>query len=100
LGDVLFHEGHYKNPIRAGLSQRAQDYKYSTLNTSISLPFNIEEIVPLTLQSRNKELETCWLNETFSEEENSSIRSGLSKPKFSYKKHRSRKIEIKPDFKF
>lgn len=90
----------YQNPIRAGLSQRAQDYKFSTLNTSILLPFNLEEIVPLSLQSRNKELESRWINETFTADENSSIRSGLSKPKFQYKKHRTRKIEIKPDLQF
>lgn len=90
----------YQNPIRAGLSDRAQNYKYSTLNSSIHFPFKIEEIVPLTLQSRNKELEARWINETFTADENSSIRTGLRKSKFSYKKHRTNKIEIKPDFKF
>lgn len=90
----------YQNPIRAGLSDRAQDYKFSTLNTSIHFPFNIEEIVPLTLQSRNKEIESRWINETFTPDEGSSIRSGLAKPKFKYKKHRTRKIEIRPDFNF
>jgi len=90
----------YQNPIRAQLIERAQDYKYSTLNPSIFLPFKIEEVTPLSLQSPNKELESRWINETFTADENSSIRSGLTKPKFSYKKHRTRKIEIKPDFIF
>lgn len=90
----------YQNPIRAGLTEKAQDYKFSTLNTSIYLPFTIEEIVPLTLQSQNKVLESRWINESFTADENSSIRSGLTKPKFAYKKHRSRKVEIKPTFNF
>ncbi len=90
----------YQNPIRAGLSERAQDYQFSTLNTHTFLPFTLEQIVPLALQSRNKELECRWINETFTVEENSSIRSGLTKPTFSYQKHRTRKIEIKPSFQF
>ena len=90
----------YQNPVRAGLTERAQDYKFSTLNTSNFLPFKIEEIVPLTLQSHNKVLESRWINESFTADENSSILSGLSKPKFAIKKHRTKKIEIKPSFIF
>lgn len=90
----------YLNPVRAGIAKRAQDYQFSTLNTSLKLPFDIEEIAPLTLQSRNRELECRWINESFSPEENSSIKGGLSKTKFTYKKNRSKKKDIKPENNF
>lgn len=87
----------YLNPIRAGLVNRAQDYKFTTLNTSLNLPFNLEEIVPLTLQSPNRELECRWINETFLPDENSSIKQGLSKSKFSYPKIGSNRKQKKPE---
>lgn len=90
----------YLNPVRAGLTSRAQDYEYSTLNVSIALPFKIEEIVPLALQSRNRELECRWINETFSQDEVSSIKTGLSKSKFSYKKTGSNRKPNQPNHHF
>ena len=89
----------YLNPVRAGLANRAQNYKFSTLNISTKLPFSVEEIVPLTLQSRNRELECRWINETFTSDEISSIKTGLSKSKFSYKKSESNRKVILPDHK-
>lgn len=86
----------YLNPVRAGLVQRAEEYKFSTLSNSVALPFKLEEIVPLALQSRNRELESRWINETFTSEESSSIKTGLSKSKFSYKKMRSTQKLIQP----
>lgn len=59
-----------RNPVRAGISQFAQDYTYSSLNpdSSHSLTLKIEEIVPLSLQSQNKILEWRWVNEAFTSE--------------------------------
>lgn len=92
----------YQNPIRAKLAGRAQDYIFSTLNpeTRKTVPFIIEEIIPLALQSGNRELESRWINETFTLEETKSIRTGLSKSQFSFQRNRSSKQEICPRFYF
>ena len=90
----------YLNPIRAGLVERAELYQFSTLNSSISYPFKLDPIVPLSLQSHNRELEYRWINETFSLEESSSISTGLSRTEFCYSKNRTNRKEIVPIFKF
>lgn len=87
-----------RNPVRAGVSQLAQDYSYSSLNpdTAQSLPFKLEEIVPLSIKSHNKVLEWRWINEAFSVEETQSIKNGLSKSHFKYQKDRVSRKEISP----
>lgn len=87
----------FQNPLRAGIVKRAEDYNFSTLNPSLTrLPFRIDEIVPLSLQSKNRILESRWINETFTTEESSSIKTGLSRAKFTYKKEKSVRKEIRP----
>lgn len=90
------------NPVRANLVKQAQDYEFSTLNSSTFeiLPFKVEEFVPLSLQARNRELEYRWINETFTPEETKSIKTGLSKSKFSFQKHRTQKRIISPVMSF
>ena len=90
----------YRNPIRGEITQFAQDYPYSSLNPDIaqSLPFRIEEIVPLSLQSHSRMLEWRWINESFTTEETTSIKFGLSKSQFRLKRDRSTNKEIKPEF--
>lgn len=87
----------YQNPLRAGIAKRAEDYAYSTLNSnSTRHNLKIEEIVPLTLQSKNRILESRWINETFTQVEASSIKKGLSRTKFTYSKEKSARKEIRP----
>lgn len=90
----------YLNPIRAGLAARAEQYQFSTLNNNLNLPFKLDPVVPLSLQSHNRELECRWINETFSLEESSSIKTGLSKTEFCYSKNKTNRKEIVPRFNF
>lgn len=87
-----------RNPIASGVTEFAQDYCFSTLNpeTTQSLPFKTEEIVPLSIQSHNRTLEWRWINESFSVEETKSIKSGLSRSEFSFQKNRMTRKEIHP----
>jgi len=87
-----------RNPVRAGITQYAQEYAYSSLNpdASQSLPFKIDEVVPLSLQSPNKILEWRWVNEAFTQEETLSIKTGLSKSHFAYQKDRTSRKEVRP----
>lgn len=92
----------YQNPIRAGLSIRAEEYKFSSLNeeTLKYLPFKVEEIVPLSLQSKNKVLESRWINDTFSSNEIKSIKTGLSRTQFRFEKDKNKNQEIRPSNPF
>jgi len=92
----------YQNPLRAGLSKRAEEYEFSTLNlaTLKYLPLKIEEVVPLTLQSSNKVLECRWINETFSANEIKSIKTGLSRTQFKFEKDKNKNQEIRPNNPF
>lgn len=92
----------YQNPLRAGLSKKAEEYKFSTLNMeSLSyLPFNLEEVVPLSLQSRNKILESRWINQSFTPEIIKSIQTGLKKSHFRFEKDKNKNQEISPEFPF
>lgn len=82
----------YRNPVAAGLCPKAEDYEFSTLNmrTSRSNPLVISDLficgTPL--------LE--WINCSYSEDEIESIRSGLKKTVFQYKKDRITNKEIEP----
>lgn len=91
----------YRNPIRGGLSQYAQDYEFSLLNpdTAQDLPFKIDEIIPVSIQSNGHILEWRWINEAFTTEETMSIKHGLSRSRFEPKRDRStnRKIDPKHD---
>lgn len=87
-----------RNPVRAGLTEFAQDYAFSTLNPDASqeVPFKIEEILPVSIQSHYKILVWRWINEAFSSEETLSIKSGLAKSQFSFQKDRITRKEIYP----
>lgn len=86
----------YQNPVRANLCELAEEYPYSTLNSSSKIPFKVEAIVPLSIQSHNRILECRWINESFSTAENKSIKSGLSKTKFKYRLDRKSRLDVAP----
>ena len=70
----------YQNPIRAGLVTNCENYCYSTLFYMInSLPFVIPLINPIS-KCDNEILK--WINDRYSEEENSSLKMAISKRKF------------------
>lgn len=88
----------YQNPLKEGLVGRAEEYRFSTLNPNVIqfLPFKKDEIVPLSLQSSCGLLESRWINETFSVEEASSIKHGLSRSQFALKRSRNTNKQISP----
>jgi len=78
----------YQNPLRSNLCKQAENYKFSSLNpqTKEQLTFDIDEIVPLSIQSKNGGLEYRWINESFTPLESKGIKIGLSRTKFCLKK--------------
>ena len=77
-----------RNPVAAGISERAEDYKFSTLymKNSGEIPgIQIEEIMPMNL-AVSKDVEINWINSGFEDEEINCVRWGLSKTRFEYKK--------------
>ncbi len=84
----------YQNPLRAKIVEKAEDYEFSSLNENSrqSLPFQIEEIIPMSLQSSSKLLEYRWINETYSPSETQGIKVGLMKTKFTLSRSNAQKI--------
>ena len=88
----------YRNPVAAGLSQRAELYPYSTLSEKFS-PENyglrIERIMPMNLQVSRK-TEYDWINESFRDEEAKSLKWGLTRTTFKYQRDRFTNKVIEP----
>jgi putative transposase len=81
----------YRNPIAAGICEKAEDYEFSTLFNVLNrrqLPFDVEPII------EGAELE--WINQSFKEKEAQSIQFGLKRTIFEYKKERISRKEIFP----
>lgn len=85
-----------RNPIAAGLSLKAESYPFSSLfyqlNPMAKLSFEIEEF--FKFQGSSKFLE--WINASFRDEEAASIKAGLTKSAFSYRKNRNDGKVIEP----
>lgn len=88
----------YRNPVKGRIVEKAENYSFSTLNpdTIKFLPFKKEEIVPLSLQSYSGLLECRWINESFSTQEDESIKYGLSRTEFRLKRERNTNKKISP----
>ena len=81
----------YRNPIAAGICEKAEDYEFSTLPSVLKrslLPFNIEPGID--------GIELDWINQSFKAKEVESIQFGLKKTIFEYKKERFSRKEISP----
>jgi putative transposase len=77
----------YRNPIAAGIVERAEDYDFSTINGVRSL--RVEPLFP------SSEL-LKYINNSFTEVEALSIKQGLKKVVFEYSKDRSTGRPIVP----
>jgi len=91
----------FLNPVKAGITQRAEYYPYSTLfykyKSSIKLPIHIKEIIPPHVFENYEDLEEIkWINIGFTENENWSMKSGISKAIFEYAKNNSSGKRIIP----
>ncbi len=82
----------YRNPIAAGIIDRAENYQYSSLHIKLfkkSLAFELHDIL--------LEPGLDWINQSFKENEAKSIKSGLQKTVFQYQKERISRKEIFPE---
>lgn len=84
----------YRNPVAAGISERAELYPYSTLCYKIkNMKIHIELTDPCELGSCELE----WINQSFQDNERESIKYGLSRTTFQYKQSRSSRCFIEPN---
>jgi REP element-mobilizing transposase RayT len=84
----------YRNPVAAGVVEKAEDYPFSTINSE-GLPISLDKVMPMNI-AVNEVTERIWLNSTFEQDEIESLRYGLSKTKFRFKKTRYLRKEIIP----
>jgi hypothetical protein len=90
-----------RNPVEVGLVTEAERYLYSSLyyvnEPGMRLPFNIEPVLRKDTFNQFEDLnELCWINNSFKAEESDSIKSGLKKTCFAYKKDRYSNKELEP----
>lgn len=82
----------YRNPIAAGVCDKAEDYEFSSLHYLIykkKLPFELYEL--LLTPGLN------WINQSFKEEESQSIKWGLSRTVFQFQKDPITRKEVFPN---
>lgn len=83
----------YRNPVAAFISEKVEDYPFSTLqyfHHNQKLKFELEH----PFEQTQKLID--WLNCSFEKDEIESIRFGLSRTKFEYKKDHSTNRLITP----
>lgn len=86
----------YRNPVAAGITEKVENYSYSTLFyqlNSMTQPFELSRLFNLEVG-----LMLAWLNASFKEQEAQSIKNGLKKTVFDYKKDRATGRVIGPNF--
>lgn len=87
----------YRNPVAAGITEKAENYPYSTLFYQLN-PLTQQPFELTRLFGRDVESILPWLNASFKEEEAQSIKSGLRKSVFDYKKDRATGRVMGPGF--
>jgi putative transposase len=78
----------YQNPIRAGIVERVEQYKYSTIHDEPRFP--LHSFMGISLGGRRGELE--WLNEQIKPEHREQIKKGLKKYHFGITQRKSKDI--------
>ena len=74
----------YRNPIAARLTERAEDYKFSTLRSTIGVdPIKIPIHDELALNAGSLDKLLRWINTPYSPEHVKNIKDGLRRSKFS-----------------
>lgn len=88
----------YRNPVAAGIVKKAEEYPYSTLFYDLNEskpPFTLFDVTPVNIAA-SKLVKAEWINSTFDTNEVESMKWGLSKTKFQYKKERNQRKAISP----
>ena len=93
----------YRNPVEAKMVTRAETYLYSSLyfkeKVDPRMSFHLEQVFPHFAIDKDENLiELEWINQSFSQLESRSIKTGLQKTIFSYEKDRSTGKPIVPAF--
>ncbi|MES2525740.1 MAG: transposase [Bdellovibrionota bacterium] len=90
----------YRNPVAAGMVERAEEYPFSTFHIkNEAFTIQLDKVMPMNI-AISDHVEKQWVNSTFEDEEVESLKWGLSKTKFKYKKERYRRKEIGPYLTF
>ncbi len=84
----------YRNPIEAKMATRAEAYPYSSLHfknkIDSRMTFQLERVLAyFAIEQDIDRRELEWINQSFSQVESKSIKTGLQKTIFSYEKDRS-----------
>lgn len=108
-GSMISNFGHlvnvykyiYRNPIEVNLSEKAENYPYSSLffqhQSYVRLPFRLEKILPPHAFDEFESLdELSWINQKFERHEAESIKTGLMKTHFAFEKDRASGKPIEP----
>lgn len=80
----------FRNPVKANICRRVEDYPYSTLNQYFASGL-FRQVDFFSECKKLIELNLDWLNQSFSEEQNNAIARGLRKPEFQLGKTKSLK---------
>ena len=92
----------YRNPVRAKICERVEDYQFSTLHGLLGLshlPFPISSTrtgMEISLPSQECQEQLAWLNKPFSIEAESLIQKGLRKKLFDAVVDRKTRIVYDP----
>ncbi len=91
----------YRNPVEAKIVARAESYLYSSLHFKNKIDnrmsFQLERVLPHFAFDKYENLnELEWINQSFSQPEAKSIKTGLQKTTFSYEKDRATGKPIVP----
>lgn len=81
----------YRNPIAAGITLRAEDYEFSTLHYYI-----YKKILPFELEILFLDIGLNWINNSFESLEAESIKFGLQRTIFEFKRDKITKKLIIP----
>ncbi len=92
----------YRNPVKAGICERVEDYPYSTLNvltgqrrTPLPLSQPLDGAGDLMIPDDPVEL-LRWLNQPYSAETDRAIAFGVRKKTFRFPKDRIHRVEYRP----
>lgn len=81
----------YRNPVAAGIVSRAEDYKYSTLHSLL-----FKKRINFEVEILFLDVGLDWINQTYRNEEAESIKHGLKRTIFEFKKDKATNKSIIP----
>lgn len=91
----------YRNPVAAGISERAENYRFSTFfshEKENCTPISLDKIMLINI-AVSRQVEVEWVNSSFENKEIESMKWGLGRSKFQYQKA-SRIDYIVPEIRF